>query len=221
MKDFLFAPEQARTPVARAVGRRARPADAGARAGASRPTCWCSTSRPTISTSKRSTCCRRCSATMPAPCILDQPRPRFPRPRRHRGDRAGGRRPLDRICRRLFRHAGAARRRPVAREADEARRRRREAEAAAAAAPKPQAGKRRLSFNEKHALETLPKHDGGAAGQDRDAAAAPRRSRPLRPRPQGVRRRHRPRSPPRRPSWPPPRRNGWSWKSCAKRSRGK
>ena len=33
MKDFLFAPEQARTPVARAVGRRARPADAGAGAG--------------------------------------------------------------------------------------------------------------------------------------------------------------------------------------------
>ena len=68
MKDFLFAPEQARTPLARAVGRRARPADAGARAGASRRTCWCSTSRPTISTSRRSTCWRRCSATMPAPC---------------------------------------------------------------------------------------------------------------------------------------------------------
>jgi hypothetical protein len=34
MKDFLFQPEQARTPVGGALGRRARPADAGARAGA-------------------------------------------------------------------------------------------------------------------------------------------------------------------------------------------
>ena len=33
-----------------------------------RPTCWCSTSRPTISTSKRSTCCRRCSATIGHAC---------------------------------------------------------------------------------------------------------------------------------------------------------
>ena len=33
MKDFLFAPEQIRTPLARAVRRRARTADAGARAG--------------------------------------------------------------------------------------------------------------------------------------------------------------------------------------------
>ena len=47
--------------------------------------------------------------------ILDQPRPRFPRPRGHLGDRARGRRTLDRICRRLYRHAGAARRRSEAR----------------------------------------------------------------------------------------------------------
>ncbi len=47
--------------------------------------------------------------------------------------------------------------------------------AAASAAPK-----RRLSFNEKHALETLPKTIGEAAGRDRQAAEAARRSRSLR-----------------------------------------
>ena len=57
MKDFLFRPEQARTPVGVLSG--------GERArlrwrAPSRdpPICWCSTSRPTISTSKRSICCR-------------------------------------------------------------------------------------------------------------------------------------------------------------------
>ena len=42
-----------------AVGRRAVAAAAGARVRARRRTCWCSTSRPTTSTSKRSTCCRK------------------------------------------------------------------------------------------------------------------------------------------------------------------
>ena len=42
-----------------AVGRRTLAAAAGARIRPARPTCWCSTSRPTTSTSKRSTCCRK------------------------------------------------------------------------------------------------------------------------------------------------------------------
>ena len=59
MKDFLFAPEQAGTPVVGALGRRARTADARASRSPSPRTCWCSTSRPTISISKRSICSRR------------------------------------------------------------------------------------------------------------------------------------------------------------------
>ena len=42
-----------------AVGRRAVAAAAGARVRAAKRTCWCSTSRPTTSTSRRSTCCRK------------------------------------------------------------------------------------------------------------------------------------------------------------------
>src|SRR5690606_34218929 len=51
---------------------------------------------------------------------------------------------MDRICRRLFRHAGPARARPTAAPSGVRRRK-------AADAPK-----RRLSFNEQHALKTLP-----------------------------------------------------------------
>ena len=65
---------------------------------------------------------------------------------------AGGQRALAGICRRLFRHAGAARRRYGAAGGDEIRAKEKPARAA-----KPTQRKRRLSFNEKHALETLPK----------------------------------------------------------------
>ena len=76
-----------------------------------------------------------------------------------------GRRPLGRICRRLQRHAGAARR-AISRASRQAvgDRRRRRTEATRAAARAASRGKRRLSFHEKHALETLPKHDRRAAG---------------------------------------------------------
>ena len=50
-----------------ALRRRARPSGAGARSGACRPTSSSSTSRPTISISKPSICCRKCSATIRAP----------------------------------------------------------------------------------------------------------------------------------------------------------
>ena len=69
-------------------------------------------------------------------------------------DRARGQRPLDRICRRLHRHAGAARRRPDARGARRPRPTIRRSETGRRPSA---ASKRRLSFNDKHALETLPK----------------------------------------------------------------
>ena len=47
--------------------------------------------------------------------------------------------------------------------------------------------KRRMTFNDKHALETLPKTIAAVAGQDRARCISARRSRPLRARPQGVR----------------------------------
>ena len=62
---------------------------------------------------------------------------------------------LDRICRRLYRHAGAARGRPETRGGKACRHSEDKKDTKAvtpAAAPK-----RRLNFNEKHALETLPK----------------------------------------------------------------
>ena len=65
MKDFLFTPDQARTPVhVLSGGERGRILPARWR---NRPTCWCSTSRPTISISKRSICCRNCSPITRAP----------------------------------------------------------------------------------------------------------------------------------------------------------
>ena len=51
-----------------AVGRRAQPPAARAPVHAARPTCWCSTSRPTISTSRRSSCSRRCWPSGRARC---------------------------------------------------------------------------------------------------------------------------------------------------------
>ena len=65
--DFLFAPERANSPL-----RRCRAASATAccwrACSRCRPTCWCSTSRPTTSTSTRSSCSRSCCQTTPAPC---------------------------------------------------------------------------------------------------------------------------------------------------------
>ena len=50
------------------VRRRAQPPAAGAAVRAARPTCWCSTSPPTISTSTRSSCSKPCWSTTPARC---------------------------------------------------------------------------------------------------------------------------------------------------------
>ena len=52
-----------------------------------------------------------------------------------------------------------------------------------------------------------------------DAAGDAARSRPVRARPRGLRRGLAARSPTRRPSWRRRKRNGWRWRSCARRSR--
>ena len=97
----------------------------------------------------------------------------------------GGR--LRGICRRLQRHAGSARRGSRARagEAGGAERIER-AESRRRASSKP--AKRRLSFHEKHALETLPKTIAALQAKVRALARPAGRSRPLCPRPQGLRR---------------------------------
>ena len=59
LKDFLFDPNMSEARVGTLSGRRAIAAAAGARICPRIPICWCSTNRPTISTLKRSTCCRR------------------------------------------------------------------------------------------------------------------------------------------------------------------
>ena len=67
MKDFLFLPEQARTPVGvLSGGERARLMLA--RALARPPTCWCWTNRPTTWTWRPWTCCRSCWSTMSGRC---------------------------------------------------------------------------------------------------------------------------------------------------------
>ena len=68
--------------------------------------------------------------------------------------RARGRRPLDRICRRLLRHAGPAQGGGLAGRRREAAGR--PAEAAAPSAVPAKAAPRKLSYKQKFALETLP-----------------------------------------------------------------
>ena len=73
-------------------------------------------------------------------------------------DRAGRQRQVGRVCRRLQRHAEAARRATLrGRRTARRRPRRRPGPKTAASCGPAAGGKRKLSFNEKHALETLPK----------------------------------------------------------------
>ena len=205
--------------AARAVGRRARPADAGARAG---------------------------QALQPAGARrADQrSRPRDARPAggdarrlcRHRHPRSATTaisstascnscwcrraRALGRICRRLHRHAGAARRRPRRHQdaAPKAASRARAGRAGAAALGQdaPSAGSASRS---KHALETLPRQIAALQAERAPAAGAPGRPGPLRPRPPGLHAGQSRRSPPRRRSSPRPRSAGSSSRCCARRSK--
>ena len=143
-----------------------------------------------------------------------QPRPRLPRPHGHLDAGRRGRRPLGRICRRLFRHAGAARRARRAGTAEEA------APAAtaqaAAAAPSPRRSKSspsrtstrwRRCRRRSTALHAEMRPAAGAIGRPgpvfgRDAAAFDRTASPTSSAP--------------RPSSPRPRRNGCGWSFCGK-----
>ena len=110
----------------------------------------------------------------------DQPRPRFSRPAGERRDRAGRRRPLDRICRRLFRHADAARRRsqPDAAQAGTAQSRQ-EARASRPHSRRGGASVSRTSTRSKRCRKTIAALQAEAAGP----AGQARRSRLLRARP--------------------------------------
>ncbi|MCK7490639.1 MAG: hypothetical protein MZW92_01795 [Comamonadaceae bacterium] len=78
----------ARCPAASATGCCWRGCSRG------RPTCWCSTSRPTTSTSRRWSCWRNCCRTTPARVFLVSHDRALPRQRRHRRSLAcRGRRP--------------------------------------------------------------------------------------------------------------------------------
>ena len=152
MKDFLFQPEQARTPLSRlSGGERGRLMLAKALA---KPSNVLVLDEPTNDLDLETLDVLEemlgdYAGTDPA----HQPRSRFSRSAGQRGDRAGRRRPLDRIRRRLFRHAGPARRGPRAAKRSKMSRKSARPASPSAAAPE---RKRRLSFNEKHALETLP-----------------------------------------------------------------
>ena len=109
MKDFLFTPEQAAHARGRALGRRARPPDAGARPGAALEPAGArradQRSRPRDPRSAAGDDRRLSRHRDPG-----QPRPRLPRPRRSSSVIVvGGRGALDRICRRLYRHGRPAR----------------------------------------------------------------------------------------------------------------
>ena len=145
-----------------------------------------------------------------------QPRPRFSRSRRHLGDRQRGRGALARIRRRLFRHGRAARLRSLgaagARSAEAG-------EGGSRGKRRGRPAKRKMSFKEKHALETLP---GRIEALQGEIAALERRlddpgcTRAI-PRASSARRN------PTRPSAPSSRRRrttGWRSKSCARKSGG-
>ena len=116
MRDFLFSSEQARTPLGKlSGGERGRLMLAQALA---KPSNLLVLDEPTNDLDMETLdVLEDMLGDYPGTVLLDQPRPRFSRPAGERRDRAGRRRPLERICRRLFRHAGAARRRPDPRAA--------------------------------------------------------------------------------------------------------
>ena len=164
MKDFLFGPEQARTPIEKLSGGergrlmlaralslavepdRARRADQRPRRRDARPAAGAARRLQGHDSDR-------------------QPRPRFSRPRRDLGDRQRRRRALGRIRRRLLRHGRAARLWPPGSSA----RARREAREAGGQAEGRAAAKRKLSFNEKRALEPPAEAHGRAARRDRRA----------------------------------------------------
>ena len=153
MRDFLFPPEQARTPIGKLSGGERGRLMLAQRAREAVQSAWFSTSRPTISTSRRSISCRSCSATMPARSCSSATIAIFSIASRRRSivgegdgrwvEYAGGY--SDMVAQRGYGLAGplAAPRLSAGEGGQDSR--------AERAAPK-----RKLGFNEKRALETLP-----------------------------------------------------------------
>ena len=92
-----------------------------------------------------------------------------------------------------------------------------EKEAKAAPASPAPATKRRLNFNEKHALETLPRTIEKLHAEIARQQRLLDDPEPLHQRSQEIRRGFAPPWPRRSTNWPRPKTAGWSWKCCAKR----
>jgi ATP-binding cassette subfamily F protein uup len=172
MKDFLFKPEQARTPVKElSGGERARLLLARVLARPANLLVLDQRPRYGNAGAAAGTGCRFRRNGDPG-----QPRSRFPRPHRDQHHRAGRRRAVDRICRRLFGHAGATRRNKARRPQGESEKRR-------SRCCRRQANRRRAQGPGKEALVQAEIRAGIAAQKDRggdelDLAAGKQHRRP-------------------------------------------
>ena len=137
------------------------------------------------------------------------------------GDRSRGRRALDRVCRRLHRHAGAARRRTLTRaptQAGDAEGGERGEGGEPPRDRKP--AKRKLELSREARARDVAEDDRRAAARKcapcTDGWTIPASMRATaRPSTRNLRRARRRTG----ANWPPPRRSGWSWRYCARRSR--
>ena len=158
MKDFLFKPEQARTPVRElSGGERARLILARV---LSRPANLLVLDEPTNDLDMETLeLLQELVAGFAGTVILVSHDRDFLDRTVTSIDRAGRRRPLDRICRRLFRHAGAARRHQARRPQGGGRRPRpaRRRQRQGRSRQRRKAAAKKLSFKQKFALEILPK----------------------------------------------------------------
>ena len=215
MRDFLFGPEQARTPVGKlSGGERGRLMLARALA---LPSNVLVLDEPTNDLDLETLDLIGGNAgRLSRHADRRQPRPRFSRSRGDLGADGRGRGPVAGICRRIFGYGGAT---------GGGGRSRREAAPApsrdAEKAPpreKP-AGRPRLSNKEKHALTTLPKKMDELRAKKAKLQALLDDPDLYTSDPTKFARAG-PCSPRSRRSWPARRRNGWNWKSGARKSRG-
>jgi len=156
MKDFLFRPEQARTPVGvLSGGERARLTLARAFA---RPSNLLVLDEPTNDLDLETLdLLQERLAEYPGHGAAGQPRPRLPRSGGDFSHRDRRRRAVDRVCRRLHRYAGTARTGRPRNGASKSFRNEGPRPLTEVRA-RPAARLRRMSFNDRRALEILPPH---------------------------------------------------------------